>query len=192
MAAAIGCVTFLTSNALAIRLSHLSSACIVVDKGAVNDDCRMLARRGTRFPLEALERLGGMEAEQGDTEVSSVRVAGIALRKGPLLHTKLLVLGTLTELDYDTGVGERFQPERLWLGSANWTNLSPKHLELGLWIDDARLLESATEYLADVIQFSEPLDAHADLPIPTISDVSPDVESWAAAHPEDWESDDDS
>ena len=54
----------------------------------------------------------------------------------PLLHTKLMLLGELTWMeDEEFGLGgiTRFQPKKLWIGSANGTFSSRFNLEMGCW-----------------------------------------------------------
>ena len=44
----------------------------------------------------------------------------------------------------------------VWWGSANWTESSSDHLEVGFVSHDAELIDAATDFVADVIAFSEP------------------------------------
>jgi hypothetical protein len=55
----------------------------------------------------------------------------------PLLHAKFLVLGHFREIHYDVpDYGDhsewRFLTEKVWVGSANWTEMSQSHLEIGV------------------------------------------------------------
>ena len=190
-AAAIGCVAFFTHFGLARQLASLSATCIVIDKGTVGPASCSLHDADNSFPIQALSGLGGMVTATGDDEVGPVRLAGVGPNTAhrPLLHAKLMILGKLFERLYNTGVGEyaewTFEPKRLWLGSANWTQLSAQHLELGLWIDDPALIEKTTDFAADVIRFSEPFDSRAAQPTPELTDYEPDYETLMGLREED-------
>ena len=132
-------------------------------------------------------------------DLGPVRVAGWD-RNGnkPLLHAKILVLGHLVHNVYgpDDCLGEEmldFEPRTVWWGSANWTKLTRKHLELGFACDDADLVREATEFVSDVIAFSEPVDSVCVGPEPNLVGVEFDDaamrEALAEREPpddEDW------
>jgi hypothetical protein len=185
-AAAIGCVYLLTSVELASKLANLASVCIVVDKGAASAAVEVLEKRGRDFPLQALPGHEISVTSGGWNEVEPLRIVGFKPEPGernrPLLHAKMLVLGSLEERWLDSGVGEfsmwGFEPRRVWIGSANWTVASKKHVELGLWIDDARLVSEATEFVSQLIGLSEPFTSEARIPTPELKEWEPDYDTW--------------
>jgi hypothetical protein len=74
----------------------------------------------------------------------------------------MLVLGALTDFYYDVdGYGEyherRFVSKKVWFGSANWTNLSRTHLEVGIVCADPELVQEAQSFISDLMGFSEPV-----------------------------------
>lgn len=85
-----------------------------------------------------------------DYSVGPARMVGMTGgERKPLLHAKLLVLGRLAWLEYDTDVGTfeeyRFLPRSVWCGSTNWTEQARSHLELVAWADGPTLVRAATE-----------------------------------------------
>ena len=116
----------------------------------------------------------------------------------PILHAKMLVMGRIEWKDYghpDYGedIRAEFRPLTVWLGSANWTGGSTNHLEFGIVSRDAKLLSTATDFVADVIAFSEPLDSKCVGPEPNMVGYEvDDAAMWEAsenqriAH-EEWE-----
>jgi hypothetical protein len=194
--AAIGCVPWLTSGAVIGRLAKLNSLSVVIDKGIENqaavsglmsDDDDGFERG---FPNSAVSGLADMmPAANGErfvvgpytpreaTEhlIDPVRVLGWRKRdkRNPIVHAKMLVMGRIDLKDFghpDYGTDERlvFQPMALWWGSANWTESSSKHLEVGFLSHDAELLDAATDFVADVIAFSEPLGSECAGPEPNM------------------------
>lgn len=218
--AAIGCVPWLNSEAVIDRLDQFSSLCVVIDKGAVSRDAvsRLIGNdddgfpRG--FPNSAMSALAGLiPANNGEPVVigpytprevvehiiEPVRVLGWRSgRKNPIIHAKMLVLGTVVLQDYghpDYGSDERleFRPTVVWWGSANWTESSSDHLEVGFVSHDAELIDAATDFVADVIAFSEPFDSDRAGPEPNMLGYEvDDAAMWEAsenqriAH-EEWE-----
>ena len=179
--AAIGCVWSLTSRMVIDRLLMMSAMCVVVDKGSFLPQ-RLIDAPEIGFPNIALPQLRSlMRSESGETPVvgpytprelveydlEPIRVLGWPgdrLNK-PLLHAKLLILGELDWNTYgpdeapDDFVSADFTPQLVWWGSANWTNASPRHIEVGLVCDDPALAREATDFVATVISHSEPIDA---------------------------------
>ncbi|QUR69839.1 hypothetical protein F6B93_14625 [Mycobacterium spongiae] len=85
----------------------------------------------------------------------------------------MLVIGRVEFMNYETeyGIvddGPRFRPMAVRWGSANWTEGSRNHLEVGCVSRDAQLLDAATHFVADVIAFSEPLASECAGPGPNI------------------------
>ncbi|WP_238407195.1 MULTISPECIES: hypothetical protein [unclassified Mycolicibacterium] len=207
--AAIGCVPWLTSAAVIDRLEKFGSLCVVIDKGAENRDAvtRLLGvepddiERG--FPNSAVRRLADrLPASDGDRLVvgpytpreeiehliEPIRVVG--WRAGgykPILHAKMLVMGRILLKDYghpDYGIDEQleFEPMSVWWGSANWTDGSLNHLEVGSVTTDAGFLAAATDFVADVIAFSEPLGSDCAGPEPNLLSYEvDDAAMWEAS-----------
>jgi hypothetical protein len=197
--AAIGCVPWLTSPAVARRLLGLGAFCVVVDKGTWFPDRLRDPDKG--LPNIALLRLRDMApsdsggsapvlgpySQMPEHEIGPVRVAGWH-REGtkPLLHAKILVLGHVVHNVYgpEDGYGEEmldFEPRTVWLGSANWTGMSRKHLELGFACDDPDLVREAADFVADVIAFSEPVNSVCAGPEPNLVRVEYDDAAMAEA-----------
>jgi hypothetical protein len=131
---------------------------------------------------------GSREDMPGENPIGPVRVAGFRGRDGqPLLHAKVLLLGVEhSEQLYPEGFGieafrTRFQPKRLWLGSANWTEASRRHLEFGAWTDDPQLCERALGFLGAVLHFSEPMDSTSAAPAPELLRAEWDDAAFAEA-----------
>src|SRR5262245_15792526 len=104
----------------------------------------------------------------------------------PLLHAKMLVLGRIDLIEYGPyGYGDErleFRPMSVWWSSANWTERSRNHLEVGFTSSDPALAEHATEFVADVIRFSEPLGSPCAGPEPNmLSYEVDDAAMWEAA-----------
>src|ERR1700730_7013904 len=190
--AAIGCVYWLTSKPVVDLLLQLNSCCVVVDKGTSTYALQQLnAQSG--FPNAAISRLDEMMPAAADGkapliigpytpreatwhEIDAVRKAG--WREGrykPIAHAKLLVLGEIGWLEYDTpyGTQERFEfvPQTLWMGSANWTQASSSHLEVGFACNDAKLVSDAADFVADMIAFSEPITSTSPGPEPDLVEI---------------------
>lgn len=221
--AAIGCVPWLTSEAVVDRLAELNSLCVVIDKGAKNRDAanRLMGEEYDEggflngFPNAAISGLAGIiPANNGERVVvgpctprevvehviDPVRILGWrdGKKNNPIVHAKMLVLGEISWTTYDTPYGldegsARFTPQKVWWGSANWTEGSRSHLEVGFLSHDAELLDAATDFVADVIAFSEPLGSDCAGPEPNMLNYEvDDAAMWEAsenqrlAH-EEWE-----
>lgn len=200
--AAIGCVPWLTSEAVVDRLLALSACCVVLDKGA------MLPRRlvesdrplpntvlpGLDFMVPADEvRVLGPSSPMPPHDLGPVRLLG--WRGGdpgkPLIHAKLLVLGEIAWVTYSPDVAPEFEelhflPQAVWWGSANWTEGSRSHLEVGFWCDDPALAREATAFVSDLIAFSEPVGSTCAGPAPNLVTVEFDDEAMAEAAREQW------
>lgn len=186
--AAIGCVPWFTSKTLAERFAHMAT-CLVVDKRALTSgsDRRVIDRlvagdwQHAGFPVDALKKNADtmLLRNDGTENYEPIRVAGRARpRSGgwtPLVHAKLLVVGTLHYHEYecDTGYGmlyshrHSFEALRAWVGSANFTHSATAGIELGVWNTDPLFVASATEFISDLIlHYSEPPDSASDLPAP--------------------------
>lgn len=208
-AAAIGCVPWLTSRAVSARLLKLDTYCIVVNK--LPAGYRTIARRelidsGKGLPNSAIVRLEdvvpahspdhpkiigpGTTREELVHVIDPIRVigwqqSGTQNTQLPLPHAKLLVLGEIGWQQYDTPYGEqekfRFVPQRVWFGSANWTEAASYHLETGFVCDDPNLVREAESFVADMIAFSESVESHSALPEPELVDLPWDNDAMAEA-----------
>jgi hypothetical protein len=201
----------LTSRAVAKRLLALSSYCVVVDKAPPNQRLRVppeLPLNPDRaFPNEAIWELRDLMPADVDGsppltigphtpedatayEIDPVRVARWGMRtddQKPLPHAKLLVLGEVGAENFgpdfwpDYYVGCRFTPQRVWFGSANWTEAARHHLETGFVCDDPLLAQHATSFVAEMIAFSEPVDSACVGPEPNLVHVGYDEDAIAEA-----------
>jgi hypothetical protein len=176
--AAIGCVPWLTDDTVAGALASFDQCCVVVDKqqpeyGAL----RRLAREGKPLSSAFLDGFGelALPDENGNppvihpysgrlepVELGPVRVAGWRrARDGsarPMLHAKMVVLGVTTYYEDDemfAGDVLKFDPKSTWMGSANWTHASRRHIEFGMWSSDPDLVRHNYEYLLSLLTFSE-------------------------------------
>lgn len=184
-----GCVPWLTSVELVDALAKVGGGvCVAVDKGGVGSAVRQLndsasgMRQGCFDGLleygEADETgagpvIGPYSRMPGDEAIGPVRLVGYRKTssgsKLPLLHAKLLVVGCSWIWENDGGGwDELFTPVAAWTGSANWTYMSAKHLEIGLWTEDPAFCAQAWRFVSDVIAFSEPFDSRAAGPEPTL------------------------
>ncbi len=207
--AAIGCVPWLTSHAVIDRLEKFGSLCVVIDKGTENRDAatRLVAEEHGNndlgFPNSAIRHLADMlpapdgnrlvvgpytPREETEHLIEPVRVVGWRGGKNnPILHAKMLVMGRILLKDYghpDYGSDEQleFEPMSVWWGSANWTDGSLNHLEVGSVTNDAGFLTAATEFVADVIAFSEPLGSDCAGPEPNLLSYEiDDAAMWEAS-----------
>ena len=96
------------------------------------------------------------------------------------------MLGELAHNVYgpDDGIGVevwQFEPQAVWWGSANWTQLSPSHLEVGFARDDPALVREAADFVADVIAVSEPVDITCVGPEPNLVPAEFDDAAMAEA-----------
>lgn len=119
----------------------------------------------------------------------SLRVAGVSKQLGdrsvPLVHAKVLVVGEIIYSD-EGAMGEVgdflvFRPKRVWLGSANLTFNSRRSLEFGIWSDDRSLVASSTEFLVDLMAYSEPVESTRLQPQPELVPVEFDDEAMVEA-----------
>lgn len=112
------------------------------------------------------------------SQLGAVREVGFR-RSGnhlvPLVHAKMALLGQMQRTDeHPSGVvGDHiwFQPEKLWIGSANFTGSSRRSLEMGLWTLDRELIEAARRFLLTLITMSEPLGAGPNVMEPELAAV---------------------
>ena len=197
--AVIGCVPWLNKEAVVDRLLKMTACCVVLDKGACIIPER-LVNSGVGFPNYALPQLEdkaaavnggplivGPYTPQGATEYDLGPVRRLGWLRGagkPLLHAKLLVLGQLDTYYLDApGEYSRygFVPQSIWFGSANCTDPSRSHLEVGFVCDDSSLIQDATDFVANVIAFSEPVGTACVGPEPNLIAFEYDDDAMVAA-----------
>lgn len=120
-----------------------------------------------------------------DTDIGAVREVGFRRVKGrlvPIVHAKIALLGSMNWTDeHPSGHyvdGLFFVPERLWIGSANFTESSRRGLEMGLWTTDRHLMDAARRFLLHLVGLSEPLGAGPDMLDPELQPVVYDDEAF--------------
>lgn len=100
----------------------------------------------------------------------------------PIVHAKILLLGTMMWTDeHPSGhVDDHiwFEPECLWVGSANFTRSSRRSLEMGLWTSEPKLLTAARQFLTTLVSISEPLGTGPDIVDPELEPVQFDHEAF--------------
>lgn len=198
--AAVGCVPYFTSRAVADALLSLDACCVVVDKQAQRSPAlaSLAARAGGGLSSHYLYELNDLTApdENGSgptvgpysswpdpVELGPVRLAGWTRDPSgasrPQLHAKMLLLGitVVSEGEFGEEVPE-FVPQRTWLGSANWTWSASGHLEYGIWCDDPTLIDHNRRFLADVLRFSEPWESATEGPQPQLVDIEFDDDAF--------------
>jgi len=133
-------------------------------------------------PADGVSTVLGRHTPMPNYLLGPIRVAGWGGRRRdrPLLHGKLMVLGVLTWEEDDFGQEDRhFFPTSVWWGSANWTGAAAQHLEVGSWVEDQALARHATDFLSDVLMFSEPGESIEDAPTPSLMPIEYDDEASA-------------
>lgn len=108
--------------------------------------------------------------DENAPHIGAVREVGfrkVGGRLVPIVHSKILLLGQMWwSDDHPSGYSVDefgFAPERLWIGSANFTGSSRGSLEMGMWTDDPALLAAARSYLLGLVLMSEPLGEGPDI-----------------------------
>ena len=201
--AVVGCVPWFTSNAVQDRLVRTGCCCIVIDKGAAKRPDRLIAEgRGLPNVLPGLHMtvpdgegptLLGPYSELPVHPLGPVRLAGWRRaesgRVKPLLHTKILVLGEVAwyhigpdDVMYREEFG--FRAESVWWGSANWTDGSRSHLEMGTFSSDPALVDEALRFVSQVVEFSEPIGSGFSQPEPNLVPVNFDDDAMWEAYEE--------
>jgi hypothetical protein len=125
----------------------------------------------------------------GTGQVSTSRTLGYRQTHGrwslPLLHAKVVLLGHLWWHDEDDGPGVAdvigFTPKRLWMSSANFTRASRRHIEIGYWTEDPKMLRGMREFLVDLVAQSEELNPDADDWEPAMAPVEYDHDAMVEA-----------
>ena len=193
----LGCVPWLSSEAVVDALIEIGSCCIVVDKSCKRPEIERLSRDGGGVPqrlLRSLEYWGppadgkppwidlNSAAELHDRELEPVRLFGwrkVGKKHVPILHAKLAICCVASWWDSEIGWSDSLRPLSVWMGSANWTWPSTRHLEFGAWSRDQELAQSALDFVTDVIRASEPFDSLAVEPTPELVEGRWDDDAFA-------------
>lgn len=197
----LGCSMWMDDQALLDVLSDCAASCIVVTKQPLDGRSRARVEALQRasasckgLPQSAFPELTELSAAPGHIpltvgpytsdwrqEISAVRELGfrkVDRRLVPIVHAKMVSLGHLGWTDeHPSGhlVDEiYFLPDRLWIGSANFTAASRKSLEMGMWTSDRELLTTARGFLLKLIGDSEPLGTQYDDMTPELRAVEYD------------------
>jgi len=153
------------------------------------------------FPAAALPGLQDLVEREGgevpvigpgspkrDVMLPALRTVGYRKtgnRLVPVLHAKMVLLGEGWRHDEVPlgGVADViwFEPQRLWVGSANGTASSRDNLECGFWLDDPALLGEARKFLTGLLRYSENFDPDANDLTPGLVDPEYDDEAFAEA-----------
>lgn len=187
--AVLGCAMWMDDPELLDVLRKMANACVVVTKqprrkyarpetealkalasttglaqGAYPELSELAAPRDGK-PIV----VGPWSRDWDDSEIHAVREVGfrkVGNRLVPIVHAKVMLLGQMFWTDeHPSGhvadiIG--FRPQRLWIGSANFTKSSRSSLEMGLWTSDPELLAAARDWLLSLIAISEPLGTGSD------------------------------
>jgi hypothetical protein len=212
--ALLGAFMSLGDRELVQRIAAFPYACVMITKKPRDSRSRFqLARlqgqleRCDGFPASALPELDslvrceddgkapvvGPYSTEPDIMLSALRAIGYRKTDDeyvPILHTKMVLLGEVWWHDEDA-LGHvadviGFEPQRLWVASANGTRSSRKSLEFGFWLDDPELLRQAKRFLTELLSYSEEFDPDADVPEPSLVEPEYDDEAFAEAMP-DWD-----
>jgi hypothetical protein len=194
----LGCVPWLTSSEVVDALIEIGSCCVVVDKSSGRSEIERLTVEGGGVPqrlLRSLEFWGpatdgtppridpNSALEFHQRELEPVRLFGwrkIGDKQVPILHAKLAVCCVAYTWEGEMGGwDDLLTPLQVWMGSANWTRGSLRHLEFGAWSHDPALAIAALEFITDVIRSSEPFDSAAIPPTPELVEGTWDDEAFA-------------
>ncbi|HEY0889450.1 MAG TPA: hypothetical protein VGE38_07560 [Nocardioides sp.] len=219
----LGCSMWMDDPELIEVLGQMANACVVVTKqprwrydGARADALKALASSNglAQQAYHELSELappvdgnrvivGPWHRDWADNEIGAVREVGfrkVGNHLVPIVHAKIMLLGQMYWTDeHPSGhvmdvIG--FRPERLWIGSANFTKSSRSSLEMGMWTTDPDMLTAARQWLLSLVAISEPLGAGSDSMQPELVPVEYDHDAMveymreAAAYSE-WDEDDD-
>lgn len=120
------------------------------------------------------------------TDIGAVREVGfrkVGDRLVPIVHAKIMLLGRMGWTDeHPSGHVDDylyFVPERLWIGSANFTKSSRSSLEMGMWTTDSDLISAARDWLLALVALSEPLGSGPDVLDPELRPIEYDEAAFA-------------
>lgn len=185
----LGCAMWMDDPDLLDVLGRMANVCVVVTKQRKSKYSTATAQQVKALavsngltqsaypelselarPVDGQPLLIGPYSPAWDTaEIGAVREVGyrkVDNHLVPIVHAKMLLLGRMGWTDEHPagGVGDilYFVPERLWIGSANFTLSSRKSLEMGIWTSDPTLLGATRDWLLNLISISEPFGASSD------------------------------
>ncbi|WP_432937440.1 hypothetical protein ACQPXM_25080 [Kribbella sp. CA-253562] len=198
----LGCSMWMDDPELIDVLSHMANVCVVITKQLQNKYTKptlksltdLAATKGilqAAYPelAELAPRQNGQPLIVGpsgpswvDTsEIGAVREVGfrkVGNQLVPIVHAKIMLLGRMAWTDEhpsgDVGDYHYFVPEKLWIGSANFTKSSRTSLEMGLWTTDKDLIAGARDWLLTLVGLSEPLGSGPDVLDPELLSVEYD------------------
>ena len=217
----LGCAMWMDDPELIDVLAQMANACVVVTKQPRRryDDARTdalkalasstgLAQQAYHELSELAPLVGGSPVVVGpwhrawdDNEIGAVREVGfrkVGNHLVPIVHAKIMLLGQMYWTDeHPSGhvmdvIG--FRPQRLWIGSANFTKSSRASLEMGMWTTDPGMLAAARQWLLSLVAISEPLGTGSDsmqpefVPVEYDHDAMVDYMREVAAY-SDWDED---
>lgn len=188
--AALGCSMWMDDPQLIDVLGRMANACVVVTKQAAGKYTKEGQERLTRLATEcglaqvaypelselALQRDGrplvvgpGSLPWVDQVDIGAVREVGyrkVGSHLVPIVHAKIMLLGQMGWTDeHPSGAVVDdlfFAPEKLWIGSANFTKSSRSSLEMGMWTADQDLIAAARDWLLTLVGLSEPLGSGPD------------------------------
>ncbi len=201
----LGCAMWMDDPELIQTLATMANVCVIITKQQTRkytdtkfEQLRELARNsglaqsaypelGELAPREdGQPRVVGPHSPPLDSGIGGVRELGfrkVGARLVPIVHAKILLLGQMCWTDeHPSGdVVDQlfFVPERLWIGSANFTMSSRHSLEVGLWTLDRELLTAARKWLLHLVAQSEPLETVSDEAEPDLLPVAYDDTAFA-------------
>lgn len=206
-AGVLGCAMWMDDPDLIDVLGLMSNACVVITKQRHprKNHCGSFARLENlahttgltqdAYPelvdlapkVDGSARVVGPFAPVGESaEIGAVRELGFRKhgdRLVPIVHAKMLLLGWMGWTDeHPSGyVADDFfyVPERLWIGSANFTASSRQSLEMGMWTTDGDLMSAARNWLLHLVAKSEPLRSASDDLDPQLASVEYDDVAFA-------------
>lgn len=203
--AALGCAMWMDDPELISVLEDFANVCIVVTKQPLYKyrrakfgrletlaQAKGLNQEAFEELLELAPKTAGQPQVVGPhgtlehANIGAVRELGFRKVSDdlvPIVHAKLLLLGRMHWSDeHPSGhVADihYFVPERLWVGSANFTESSRRSLEMGMWTTDPDLLKAARVWLLRLIAMSEPLRSPNDELDPELAPVEYDKSALA-------------
>jgi hypothetical protein len=194
----LACAMWMDDPELIDVLKRMSNVCVVITKQTKDNLARKKAQplwelaESTGLAHDAYHELfeyaprregsplvaGPGTPDWRDADIGGVREVGFRRVGGqlvPIVHAKMALLGRMGWTDeHPSGhvVDELyFVPERLWIGSANFTESSRRGLEMGHWTSDADLMDAARRFLLHLVALSEPLGAGPDILDPELEPV---------------------
>jgi hypothetical protein len=199
--ALLGSAMWINDDLLVGKIGELTAACVVVSKQSKNQEklepLKAFNERTKGIPVAAFSELTGLApkvdgqpsvvvpySSMDEWTVPTFRTLGFRKTgNAPIIHAKLALLGNLWWHDED-GTGHvadviGFEPRRLWISSANFTESSRRSLEVGFWTEDPVLIEGSKQFLVKLMRYSEDIDPDNDAFCPEFADVAFDDDAMA-------------